>query len=84
MGKPRNNSAAFSSLRRGTLAPVLLGQNEPLLHGLGPACARISGNRSQGFGIRDAVGAEESCNTAQGESCLVSKRKVVQPEFLYN
>jgi hypothetical protein len=46
-----------------TLAPVLLGQGRAAVARSGPACARILRNRSQGFGIRDALCAGESYNT---------------------
>ena len=41
----------FSSVRRATVARS------------GPACARLLRNQSQGFGIRNALCAGESCNT---------------------
>ena len=45
----------------------------------GPACARILRNRSQVFGIRDALCAGESCNTELTTKADETKVKKVEP-----
>ena len=46
---------------------------------IGSACARILRNRSQGFGIRDAVCAGESRNTELTTKADETKVKNVEP-----